>query len=430
LGMAILVIVLVVFMLLKREDLRDRLIRLMGTNQLNVTTQVLDDAASRISRYLVTQSIINGIQGIVVTIGLTLIGLPNAVLWGLLAAILKFIPYLGPWIAAALPAAQSMAVFNDWRHMLLTILLFILLEAISGNLVEPWLYGTQTGVTPVALIVAAVFWTWLWGGVGLILSTPLTVCLVVMGKYVPQLEFLNILLGDEPVLNPETRLYQRLLAMDLEEASEIVAEECKAKPFGEVCDALFIPVLSLIEKERHRGMLDENRQHSILENFKELLEDHCARDMDPSRELIVSGLPKRATILCLPSHDEADAVTAILFARFLQLNGVQAESIPLASVNKIAAWVEKRKITLVCLCALPPFAVMHTSRLSRDLRFQVPSLDIVVGLWSAPGDQPEAKERLLSSGASSIIGTFSEGLLEVQRMKQRIHSDTFQQSIS
>jgi predicted PurR-regulated permease PerM len=430
LATAILVVVLVVFMLLKREDLRDRLIRLMGTHQLNITTRVLDDAASRISRYLVMQCIINAIQGIAVTIGLSLIGLPNAVLWGLLAAILKFIPYLGPWIAAALPAAESMVVFDDWRHVLLTILLFILLELISSNLVEPWLYGTSTGVTPVALIVAAVFWTWLWGGVGLILSTPLTVCLVVMGKYLPQLEFLSILLGDEPALNPETRLYQRLLALDLEEASDMVAEECKAKPFVEVCDALLIPVLSLIEKDRHRGMLDDSRQQSILQGFKELLDERCARDEDQSREIIGSGDPTTAAVLCLPSHDEVDAVTAMLFAHLLQLNGVRAESVPLMSANKIAAWVKQRKITLVCFCALPPFAITHTCRLSRDLRIQLPWLDIIVGLWGARSDQSKAKERLLSFGAGGVIGTFAEGLLEVQRLNQRIQSGSLQQSIS
>jgi predicted PurR-regulated permease PerM len=423
LGAAVLVIVLVVFMLLKREDLRDRLIRLMGTNQLNVTTQVLDDAASRISRYLVMQSIISAVLGIAVTIGLSLIGLPNAVLWGLLAAILKFIPYLGPWIAAALPAAQAMAVFDDWKHMLLTILLFILLELISSNLVEPWLYGTRTGVTPLALIVAAIFWTWLWGAVGLILSTPLTVCLVVMGKYIPQLEFLSVLLGDEPVLKTETRLYQRLLAMDLEEASDIVAEECNAKPFVEVCDSLFIPVLSEIERDQHRGMLDEHKQQAIFQALQELLDDLCARDDNNAAAITSPGDSTIAAVLCLSAQDEAGHITAMMFARLLELNGIQAESVSIKAANEIGALVEQLKITLVCFCALPPFAITHTCHLSRHLRNQFPSLDIIVGLWNGQSDLPKARERLLSAGARGVVRTFAEGLQEVQGLNQRLHLD-------
>ena len=420
LATAVVVIVLVVFMLLKREDLRDRLIRLMGTHQLDVTTQAFDDAAGRISRYLVMQSIINAMLGLAVTIGLTLIGLPNAVLWGLLAAVLKFIPYLGPWIAAAFPVMQSMAVFNDWKHTLLTILVFIVLELISSNLVEPWLNGNSTGVTPVALVIAAMFWTWLWGAVGLVLSTPLTVCLLVMGKYVPQLEFLSVLLGDEPALEPETRIYQRLLATDLEEASDIVAEKCKNRPFVEMCDSLFIPVLSLIEGDRHRGMLDNTRQQSIFEDFKELVDERCPQDEGFEA---ISSSRDAAAVLCLPSHDEADDVTARLFAHVLQLNGIRAEAVALRSVNEIAVLAEQRKAILICFCALPPLAITRTCYLARHLRKQFPSLDIVVGLWTRRSDLPKARERLLSSGAAKVVTSFAEGLQEVQ---QRVRAENLQ----
>jgi predicted PurR-regulated permease PerM len=424
-GTAILVVVLVILMLLKREDLRDRLIRLVGTNQLDVTTQVLDDAAGRISSYLVMQSIISAVQGIAVAVGLTLIGLPNALLWGFLAAILKFIPYLGPWVAAALPVAQSMAVFGDWRHMLLTILLFALIELVTSNAIEPWLYGASTGVTPMALIVAAVFWTWLWGWVGLMLSTPLTVCLVVMGKYLPQLEFLNVLLGDEPVLEPQTRLYQRLLATDVEEATEIVVTAYREKPFVEVCDSLLIPSLTLIEKDRQRGMLDDAKQQFIFQAFQELLEEVCNREEDLVDKIIEPG-----PVLCLPSHDEADRITAKLFSHLLELNGVRAQAASVKAVDEGVAIVKQLKPVLVCFCALPPFAITHTCHLSRHLRNQFPSIDILVGLWSSQGDLLKAKERLLNAGAQGVLKTFAEALQEVQRLIQPVPLERIEPALS
>ncbi len=226
-GTAAVVIVFVIFMLLHREDMRDRVIRLIGVRRLNVTVQAFDDAAYRVSRYLFMQFLINAIQGTVVAIGLTLIGVPNGILWGILTIALRFIPYLGPLVAAGMPILVSLAAFNNWTGPLMTIVLVSSLEIISNNVLEPWLYGSRTGLSPVALIVAAVFWTWLWGGVGLLLSTPLTVCLVVMGKYIPQLAFLGILLSDEAVLSPKMRLYQRLLASDLQEAETVIKEVAK-----------------------------------------------------------------------------------------------------------------------------------------------------------------------------------------------------------
>jgi len=202
LGKAALVVLLVVFMLLRREDLRRRLIRLIGKGHISAATHAMEDAGARVSRYLLMQLVVNVSYGIPVAIGLYFIGVPNAVLWGAFAAVLRFIPYIGPWIAAVLPITLSLAVSPNWTMPLLTIGLFIVLELLSNNLMEPWLYGSSTGVTPIALIVAAVFWTWLWGPVGLVLSTPLTVCLVVIGRNVPRLSFLSVVLSDEEALTP------------------------------------------------------------------------------------------------------------------------------------------------------------------------------------------------------------------------------------
>ena len=199
-------VVFVIFMLLQREDLRDRVIRLVGASDVARATEAMDDAAKRISRYLLMQLVINVLYGIPVGIGLYFIGVPNPILWGLLATILRFIPYIGPVIAALFPIALSFAVAPGWTLPLLTIALFVTLELFSNNVLEPWLYGSSTGLSPVAILVAAVFWTTLWGPVGLLLSTPLTVCLVVLGRHVPQLGFFHVLLGDEPALAPERQV--------------------------------------------------------------------------------------------------------------------------------------------------------------------------------------------------------------------------------
>ena len=220
-------VVLVIFMLLDREDLRNRLIHMIGPQQLNFTTQALDDAAHRVSRYLRMQLIINSIYGGATALGLSLIGIPNAPLWGICAALLRFIPYAGPVAAALIPLSLSLVLFDGWRQPGLVVLLFVIDELIAGNVLEPRLYASSTSISGLGVIVASVFWMWLWGPVGLILAMPLTVCLVVMGSYVPRLNFLNTLLADRHVLSPASRFYQRLLASDPEEAMEIAEEFLK-----------------------------------------------------------------------------------------------------------------------------------------------------------------------------------------------------------
>ena len=273
LGLAGIVVILVVFFLVRREDLRDRFIRLAGKGQATVTTQMLEDAATRVSRYLSMLFLINASFGIAVGIGLYLIGVPNAILWGILATTLRFVPYIGTWIAAVAPIGLAMAISTGWLAPILTLGLFVALELLCGNVVEPWLYGRGTGVSGVAVLVAAVFWTWLWGIVGLLLATPLTVCLLVIGKHVPQLSFLHILLGNEPVFEPKRRVYQRLLAGDQEEATELVDDDLENKPLVEVYDTLLIPALALAETDWHRGELDEGRHKFILQSLKEMINE-------------------------------------------------------------------------------------------------------------------------------------------------------------
>jgi hypothetical protein len=261
--------------------------------QIHVTTTALDDAATRISRYLMAQAIVNGTYGIAIGIGLWAIGyfvggmsFPSFVLWGLLCAILRFIPYVGPWIAAAFPLTLSLAVYHGFGVFIGVIALFVVIELASNNLMEPMLYGASTGMSTVAILVSAVFWTWLWGAIGLVLATPLTVCLVVIGKYVPQLQFLDILLGDEPVLEPPARVYQRLLALDQEEAAELAEEYLnETGSLERVYDDVLLPALAMAEQDRHKGKIDEEREAFINQSMRDMIDElgDAARVLDEQR---------------------------------------------------------------------------------------------------------------------------------------------------
>ena len=265
------VLIFTVFMLLKREDLRNRLLRLAGLGQLNLMTQALDDASGRVSRYLLMQFLVNAGFGTLFGFGLYCIGVPYPALWGVVAGILRYVPYVGTMVAATLPLALSLAVFDGWLRPLLVFLLVAGLELIIANFVEPWLYGARVGISSLALLVTAVFWTVLWGPAGLILSTPLTVCVVVLGRYFPQLSFLHTMLGDEPVLAAEAQIYQRLLAMDQLEAQAVVDEFLKGRPLVELYDLVLLPALSMAEQDRHKGAIDAAREEFLFLSINEMV---------------------------------------------------------------------------------------------------------------------------------------------------------------
>jgi hypothetical protein len=252
--------VFVLFMLLQRDELRDRFIRLVGRGQLHVTTEALDDAARRVSRYLAVQVFINTLNGALVAAGLVIIGLPGALFWGLTAALLRFVPYVGTWVAAVMPIVLSLAVFDGWVRPLLVAGLFLFTDLACASILEPWLFGARTGASPIAILTSTVFWTWLWGGVGLFLATPLTVCLVVIGRYVPQLEFLAVMLGDGPALPAHMRFYQRLLAMDEQGAEDMIHQSHKRMPPAAIYDTLVGPALREAEHDRRCGTLNGRRE--------------------------------------------------------------------------------------------------------------------------------------------------------------------------
>jgi predicted PurR-regulated permease PerM len=416
LGGAGIVVVLVVFFLVRREDLRDRFIRLVGKGQVTVTTQMLEDAAKRVSRFLSMLLLVNLTFGITVGIGLYLIGVPNAILWGILAATLRFIPYIGSWLAAAAPICLAMAISAGWLAPILTLGLFVVLELFCGNVLEPWLYGKGTGVSAVAVLVAAVFWTWLWGIVGLLLATPLTVCLLVIGKHVPQLSFLDTLLGNEPVFEPKRRVYQRLLAGDQEEAAELVDEDLGNKPLVEVYDTLLIPALALAETDWHRGELDEGRHKFILQSLTEMIhESGEGQHPVPLKEALEDGNPPRPYILCLPARDEADEIAGMMLTQLLATNQCLVQSVPFTTaVSEVVDLVERRKPDVVCISATPPAAVMHARHLCKHTRSRFPDVPVVVGLWDARGDLGKATTRIAGGATTHVVATLAEAQQQVR----------------
>ncbi len=439
------VIVLVVFFLIRRDDLRDRFILLVGQGEMTLTTQMLEDAGTRVSRYLATEFLLNVIFGTAVGSGLYLIGVPNPILWGILATTLRFIPYIGPWLAAAMPIGLSMAISGDWVAPSLTIGLFVILELFTNNVLEPWLYGKKTGVSAVAVLLAAVFWTWLWGVVGLLLATPLTVCLLVVGKHVPQLSFLNTLLGDKPVFEPTKRVYQRLLAGDDDEATELLDEYFEHTPLVEVYDTVLIPALASAETHWRRGELEEGRHKFILQTLnsmiqergerrQELHEKESSEDMEGAEA--DSSLADRAgqqglCVLCLPAHGEADELAGMMLAQIVDIRGCVVETVPstaTAAASELVEYVEQRKADVVCISAAPPAAVAHARRLCMRLRRRFPELSLVVGLWNAPGDLNEAKERIGSDATTHIVATLTDAqeqirILVERRAKKQVQSD-------
>jgi predicted PurR-regulated permease PerM len=429
LGTAGIVIVLVVFFLIRREDLRDRFIHLVGKGHVTVTTQMLEDAGARVSRYLSMLFLINVTFGTSVGIGLYLIGVPNAVLWGILAAALRFIPYIGPWIAAAMPIGLSMAISTGWGSPLLTVGLFVVLELFSNNVMEPWLYGKNTGVSAVAVLVAAVFWMWLWGPVGLMLATPLTVCLLVVGRHVPQLSFLGILLGSEPVFEPKTRIYQRLLAGDQEEAAELLDDYLEHQPLVEVYDTVLIPALALAETHWQLGELNEAKHTFIVQSLKDMLQVRVEREQEKNSEVrpepaaLVdenSGSVERIespslSILCLPARSEADEIASLLLMQVLEGSGCLVHAVLVTSLaSEMVDLVEQRQPDVVCISATPPAAVMHARHLCKQLRARLPKLNLVVGLWDAQGDLNKAKERI-GCGAA-VVATLAEAQEHVRQL--------------
>jgi predicted PurR-regulated permease PerM len=418
-----LVLIFTVFMLIKRFDLRHRLFRLAGLGQINLMTQALDDAAQRVSRYLLMQILVNAAFGVLFGFGLYLIGVPTPALWGVVAGLLRIVPYVGTMIAATLPIALSLAAFTSWVPPLLVFLLFAGLEMVIANFVEPWLYGANTGISSLALLVSAIFWTILWGASGLILSTPLTVCVVVLGRYVPQLSFLHTLLGDEVALGPEAQIYQRLLAMDQSEAHAIVDRCLKEKSLVELYDSVLLPALSLAEQDRHKGAIDTAREEflflSINEMITELSEYQPAPHPAPAEDAAApSGPPEQtgARVLCLPANDRADEVTAAMLAQLLEQAGYAALCLPVAhaSLLEMLTLLETKPDDVICISSLPPYAFSSARAMCKLVRERFPKPKLVVGVWGFSGDTEKAKARFERTQPDRLLTSMAQAIEQIQ----------------
>jgi predicted PurR-regulated permease PerM len=424
-----LVLVLLLFMLIAYRDLRDRLFRLVGYGRVTVTTKALDEAGRRISRALCMQALVNGTYGSAVGLGLFCLGVPYALMWGLFAGMLRFIPYIGPTVGALMPIALSMAVFIGWLKPLLVGGLFVLLEIGTNALLEPLLYGRGAGVSQVAILMSIAFWAWLWGPVGLLLATPLTVCLGVLGKYVPSLSFLEVLLSDEPVTELN-RYYQRLVAQDQDGAIEIVEELLETQTLLEVYEDVLIPALYYTKQDQRRDNLTAEEAHAIYQATHELIDDLSASQAASSADAVSSVpeenatavLPPKIHILGCPAHDEADEVALRMLQQALDPQRFEIEVTQVALLAaEVLSLVEQNAPTLVCIGLVPPGGFAQTRYLCKRLRTRFPTLPIVVGCWSGTQDEAETLTRLRLDSLTQVGTTLTKTCQQIMQVPPVAH---------
>ncbi len=414
LGIGAIVLLLVSFLLLYYVDVRDRLLRLVGLEQVHLTTQAMEEAATNISHYLVMHSVLNAMHGTLLGCGLLAIGVPNALFWGILAALLRFIPYLGPWISAALPSMLALVVFEGWTRPGLVVLFLVSLELVSNMVLEPWLYGRRTGLSPLAVVVSAIFWAWLWGGVGLVMAVPLTVCLLVLGHHVPGLEFLAVLLGSDPPLQPQVRLYHRLLAGDTDEALDVAKDWRERNPGEDVRDGLLLPALALAEADHRRGNLDDSKTEEIRSSLDELIEEI---EVPPTTGRM--SPPAGMRLLCLPAGDAFDGVSSEIVSRELRGRGVLSETgSSRASAGEKVALVEKSGADVLLISSLPPRTAAGARYLYKRLRRRFPDMTIILGLWTSRNDLARIQARYAPDGKTHLVGTFADAWNRIRELSQ------------
>jgi len=433
------IIIFVIFILLQREDLRNRLIRLAGSHDLQRTTAALDDAAGRLSRLFLIQLLLNGTFGVVIGLGLWLIGIPSAILWGILAAVLRFVPYIGAAIAAAFPLALAVAVDPSWSMLLWTIALFLVVEPIVGHVIEPMVYGHSTGLSPVAVVASATFWTALWGPIGLVLATPLTVCLVVLGRHVERLEFLDVMFGDRPALTPPEIFYQRMLAGDPTEAAEKAEEFLKERSLSSYYDEVALKGLQLAQVDAERGALDDERLTKIrdaVDEFTNNLSDQDDRlppklrsttdaEATSAVESVAEDAPyedlpvlskgelpsewqSEYPVLCVAGRSFLDEAAAIMLGQLSTAHGLAArvegaEALSTANIFRL----ETTGVAVVCLVYMDGSGPAHMRYSVRRLRRKLPKATIILGCWMK--DMDPAGLELLRDGAKADLVAASLG---------------------
>jgi predicted PurR-regulated permease PerM len=435
------IIIFVIFILLQREDLRNRLIRLAGSHDLQRTTAAIDDAAARLSRLFLIQLLLNGAFGLVIGLGLALIGVPSAILWGILAAALRFVPYIGAAIAALFPLALAVAVDPGWSMLFWTLALFIVVEPIVGHVIEPMVYGQSTGLSPVAVVASATFWTALWGPIGLVLATPLTVCLVVLGRHVERLEFLDIMLGDRPALSPPEIFYQRMLAGDPTEASEKAEEFLKERSLSSYYDEVALKGLQLAQADAERGALDQERLTKIrntvgefvnnLSDQEERIPPRINSTTDAEATSAAEGVAADAPyenlqvlttqdlpaewqgehpVLCIAGRSMIDEAVTIMLAQLSTEHGLPArvEAAEVLSSTNIFR-LETTGVAIVCLVYLDASRPAHIRYSVRRLRRKLPKAKIVL-VCPAATDRVALQQLGDEAKADSVAASLGEAL--------------------
>jgi predicted PurR-regulated permease PerM len=430
------VMVFTAFILLRSEDLRDRLFALAGLSRFHVTTQAFDEATQRVGRYLFFQFLMNLGYGTLFGAALYFIGIPNAFLWGVLAALLRFVPYLGTIMGAAMPILLALAVFDGWAKPLMAFGAFVIIEGLTAYVVEPLVYAAQTGVSSLAILVAAIFWAALWGPVGLLLSTPLTVCIVVIGRYIPQWEFLSVLLGDQRVLGTEVQLYQRLRRMDAEGARQVIEGFLKEGSIEKLYDSVITPVLIFIEKDRADVGLGEAREQFVFQTLKETIEELTLRpelerqsqeiEKEANIEALSSVSPDKNTdvadcaITCMPAREEGDEILGMMLAHLATRAGYSAQVVAPASLEDMMEEAAGQHCELIYVSALPPYGVYNMRRLYKQLRVRFPKSRIGIGLWGFAGDIEAMRTRLGIVEADMIVSTLSEATSQVSSLTEAV----------
>jgi hypothetical protein len=417
------VVVFVIFFLLQRRDLRDRLIKVAGPHDLRRTTEALDDAAQRLSRFFLAQTALNALFGFVVAIGLAIIGVPNPMLWGVLGMVMRFVPYVGAVISAGFPTALAIAVGPDWTMALWTIGLFLVVEPVIGQMLEPLVYGHSTGLSPVAVILATAFWTWLWGPIGLLLSTPITVCLAVLGRHIEWLEFLDVLIGREAPLAPPQRFYQRALARDLDEVSEQAEDALKDMPLLEYYDKVVLPGLMLAEIDFVRGALDGQHVENLNGVVAELVDELASHEEVPLKEADTStpetlrtqpvpdqGAPPDRLpdvgVACVWGRGPFDKSLAFILAQLLERHGLKAQLDPTSETPNLIS-LGNSEVRVVCFSSLN---IGHSSaqiRYSlRRLRTHYPQAKVLLCLWEQDIGEPRNLDRSPAHKADWYAASF------------------------
>ncbi len=421
---------MVIFMLLERRDLRDRLIGLFGHGQLAITTKAFDEAGTRVSRQLLMQSLVNLVYGIAAGVGLYFLGVPYPLVWAALGAALRFIPYVGPVLGAGAPILVSLAALQGWAGPLWVVGLFVVLELFTNLVLETVLYAGAAGVSQVALLVSVAFWTWLWGPLGLLMATPLTVCLVVLGKHVPGLEFVGTLMADTPALAPEYGYYQRLLARDQSEAADLIERHIKTEPPRSVYDALLLPALNYAERDRLEQRLSLDEETAVIDATRELLSDAAEsirrlqpEPAEPPDDPPLPGPREPLRVLGYATNGVADELALAMLAHLL-------DDLPIAveitrtrmQASELVSLVQAQGVSVVCLADLPPSPPSKTRYLVKRLHAALPEVRILVGRWAPPALADDSTQLLRDAGANLVASTLLEtrtylgGLVEIPRI--------------